>query len=426
MGVKSSFPISKLQARKLKINSTLIFALIAISFLQYLALNGDNSFLNRLIFKPCMQVQAEGVWTLVEKQEQKYSGEIRFIGKSSTGVEVLLLLGDLPWKPLNVGDKVEVDAKVYNVCFPNDGEYQLPRIRSYRGYLYRKGISAYLRVKEFLLVYDLPHEKSLKDRLIEKLLDRFGSENESLAVVLAATLGEKSLLGKDLEGLFQKLGISHLLVVSGFHVGVIFAMLYFLLSKMVPFIEIAPHILPTKCITKTISLLACALYVNFVGIKLTTLRAILMLMVAVLASIHKTELLNLRGLLICALISVLVWPGCFLDLSFQLVFSALFGIYLALWVLAKLTLKKIWNKLIGALLVSLFAWLTTAPVLYLQLNYFNYMQPLINLIVSPVFSFLCISLGVFGLLIYALFGLDEILSVSLFFTEILLKILQKI
>ena len=148
-----------------------------------------------------------------------------------------------------------------------------------------------------------------------------------------------------------------------------------------------------------------------------------MLGIVVLAGLHKTELLSLRGLLVCMLGSLIIWPGCFLDLSFQLVFSALFGIYLAIRVLGRFELSRPWDSLLAAILVSVFAWLSTAPVLYYSLDYFNPLQPLINLAVTPVFSALCISLGVVGILVYALSGFGLLLGLVVFLSSKLLEFL---
>ena len=115
----------------------------------------------------------------------------------------------------------------------------------YGAYLFRKGISgtamAYQGDWRICHVVD---EKGMKPKLTLKqgalrcrewVTDRYRSWNlgeEELAVVAALTVGDKGILTEDLKERYSAAGVSHVLALSGLHVGILSAVLLVILAPL--------------------------------------------------------------------------------------------------------------------------------------------------------------------------------------------------
>lgn len=71
---------------------------------------------------------------------------------------------------------------------------------------------------------------SLRENIRTKIkgnLIRAGLSRQSASLTCALVLGDKNSLDKDTKQAYQLSGAMHLLVVSGLHVGIVAALLYF-------------------------------------------------------------------------------------------------------------------------------------------------------------------------------------------------------
>lgn len=137
--------------------------------------------------------------------------------------------------------------------------------------------------------------------------------------------GDESLLSKQTQTLFQRLGISHLLAISGPHV-LIFAMIFCYLlqcfiQKYCPqlYLTIArPYLLIFPF------LLCVALYTAFVGFEIPALRTLLTVSLCSLILLFKQSISALKVLLLSA--SILLWfdPFSILSAAFWLSYGACF------------------------------------------------------------------------------------------------------
>lgn len=130
-----------------------------------------------------------------------------------------------------------------------------------------------------------------KKTLIESVRTLLPKEQASVAV--GVLLGDKSFLDQDIKSDFRKVGISHLLAVSGLHVSVISAFIFKILQK-------------TKLSKKIIYLLSCLSVVCFMaltGFSASVTRAGIMLIMFYLGKFFyaKSDSLNSLGLAIFVL-----------------------------------------------------------------------------------------------------------------------------
>jgi competence protein ComEC len=82
-------------------------------------------------------------------------------------------------------------------------------------------------------------------------LDKAGFEDEHLELIQALILGQKQAIDKETYSDFAEVGVVHILAVSGLHVGIVLAILQFLLRPFRRFSQVSPR--PFKGFLKAFS-----------------------------------------------------------------------------------------------------------------------------------------------------------------------------
>lgn len=195
------------------------------------------------------------------------------------------------------------------------------------------------------------HE-SIRRRLTRGLGARCG-------IPLALLIGERGMVSRKLKTTFSQLGISHLLALSGMHLGLIvggvLAVLRFLRVR-----------------SRSLLFLVLTLYVGAVGEVVSLHRAYVMAALLILAS-HLGRPLQPMSALGSALFVLLVFsPELVYSVAFQLSFAATFAVLLCL-TRFRLKLTGSWRRriaggVLATLVVSTCVQLFLAPV---QLHYFR-------------------------------------------------------
>lgn len=157
----------------------------------------------------------------------------------------------------------------------------------------------------------------LDERIRKYVYDRCNEYMDSNADVAYALLcGDRNAMDDDKYTVFQRAGITHLLAVSGLHVGVVVAAITLVLKrfKLRPAVELAIIVLPLL------------FYAWICGFSPSVSRAVIMLCCVYVAKIFhgKADLLNSLG--IAATIILLFRPVYLFDLGFKLSFLSVFGI----------------------------------------------------------------------------------------------------
>ena len=152
------------------------------------------------------------------------------------------------------------------------------------------------------------------------LLDRLansGVDGDAYAVVAAMALGDKSALTHELRDTYSVSGASHVLALSGLHLGIIYGLLWLLL----------PH-RRWPAVSQTIILIAMWLYVFLVGMPVSVVRSAVMLTVYGLLSIGHRNKMSVNALAFTAIVMLMWNPEWLFDIGFQLSFMAVLAILL--------------------------------------------------------------------------------------------------
>ncbi|MCC6220317.1 MAG: ComEC/Rec2 family competence protein [Deltaproteobacteria bacterium] len=362
---------------------------------------------------------------VVGSLERARVGELRVtVYSEEIGGKVLLTSSDLPWSPLAdliAGDKIAVRAKLSPVV--TQGESR-PPIFSYRGFLYRRGIVAQGAVERVVATSKI--EDSARKRLVTKLIERLIAEmgpSDSLDVLLALTVGERAVVAYEVEQLFRDTGTSHILVVSGFHVGMIYMLIFVCIKWLVGRIPVLLLFMRAELLAAVVGYFATWFYALVVGLSPTVVRSMSAISLVVLGLALGRSRQAIRSLLVAFLVVAFVWPAAFLDVGCQLTFFAIFGLLWSSDICDRIKAKCLSVKgsklslfLIANCVTCFCAWYCTAPIVLLWFNSIVPMGPLINVIAVPMFSVAIIV----GIVAIVAFGL------ALPFSDLLIRIVLRL
>lgn len=156
----------------------------------------------------------------------------------------------------------------------------------------------------------------LRNQLVNTLSDK-GLGQQELAVVSAMTLGDKSLIDKDLKNDYSRSGASHVLALSGLHLGII----YFVFSFMTARWRRRYHHW-SRPVSEGLILITMWSYVVLVGMSSSVVRAAIMMTVYSLLSLQNRNRSSLNALAFTAIIMLVADPMILFNISFQLSFVA--------------------------------------------------------------------------------------------------------
>jgi len=227
-----------------------------------------------------------------------------------------------------------------------------------------------------------------QEALTERLRDA-GLDEESLSISSALLLGQKSGLAKETRKKYAQVGASHLLALSGMHLGIIYGILYMLFIRRIRFSEWKWFWLPPI-------LLTIWGYAFIAGMPISLVRASIMFTLATIATFAQNDTSPLHILALSALTILLFKPNALFGISFQLSFLAVFFIIVLYQPLREII--RLRNVITDTLMLSVVAQLGTAP---LSIYYFHTL-PLTGAIVSVILiplTTIIIYLGLLTLLI---------------------------
>ncbi len=250
-----------------------------------------------------------------------------------------------------------------------------------RLYYQGKGISYtfYAEHAKVLAVCASPVRQRLLDlqKQIGEVYKKVLDEQDS-GLMQAMVLGRKEELDRELKELYQKNGISHLLAISGLHISLAGMGLYRLLRRITG-----------SCAGSGIPVAAFLFaYCWMTGASISTVRAVLMCGMAILAELIGRTYDMLTGIGISALILMCTNPICVKQSAFLLSYGAVTAIalFLPVWKLY----KEKQGRICQALSVSLSVLLMTFPLLLVFFYEYPLYSTILNLLAVPLMSVLMI------------------------------------
>jgi competence protein ComEC len=202
------------------------------------------------------------------------------------------------------------------------------------------------------------------------------------ALLKALLIGDKRAIDKRLWDLFSATGTTHLMVISGLHIGLVSGFVFLFVRFF--FSAVAPCYRAE--FWAALTAVGCALiYALAAGFTLPTQRALIMIIVGMLTIIFRRNIAPNAGFVIALTGCLIVDPLAVLSLSFWLSFSAVFIIfYSATGRLGSSGGSGKW------LSTQLWVFIGLLPVLAILLGRTSFLAPLANVILVPLFSFILV------------------------------------
>ena len=216
--------------------------------------------------------------------------------------------------------------------------------------------------------------ESLHDRAVARLRGSM-QEGEARAVVLAMATGERSSLSNELRQNYSASGASHLLAVSGLHIGIAFMLINILLLPLV--------LLRYGNVWRSVLAVAMIwLYVWLCGMSPSAVRAAIMFSLLQLSLSSLYDYVGVNILAGTAFAMLAFDSHLLFDISFQLSFVAVAAIVVwavPLYMLCA-TKNKVVNSIVGVLFVGVASTLATMP---LVANTFSTIS-LVGIFINPI------------------------------------------
>lgn len=215
---------------------------------------------------------------------------------------------------LRIGQIIRVQGSVYSFLEPgNPGQFNEFQYYQQQGIQYKAladNVSvinqSYKKLREYL--------RQLRMRLIRSLNVCCGERDAGILAAMVA--GEKGGMDEEIKKLYQENGIAHILAISGLHISLLGAGLFYLLRK---------YIMPMQA-AALVSGILLILYGIFTGFSVSTVRAVIMMLCMLGARLCGRCYDALCALALSAWLQLLLQPLALFQTGFILSYGTVFGI----------------------------------------------------------------------------------------------------
>ena len=253
----------------------------------------------------------------------------------------------------DIGEKknfYSFDYKKYN---ENKGIFKNVKVNDIKNFEENKGIISKIKIWRISLGNKIHKEISFdKSGYIEALI-----------------FGDKAYLEKDEIINYKNLGTSHLLAISGLHLGVLISLIYFILLRLRFSVEIIEKIV----------FLVIPFYMLISGFSPSVLRAGGMIMLYII--FRKKDMTKLEALLTTFILMLFINPLFIFDIGFELSFLITFCL-----LMSDDFLSGSKNIFVSGFKISLVSSLASLSILVMNFYTFSYISIISNIFLVPIFS----------------------------------------
>jgi competence protein ComEC len=371
------------------------------------------SALGYLLIQPGFQTGNDGtsIASYVEKGDRYFRGEVETVperrefgescvvgrltveGAGSVRGRVRAILPDCE-TPFKKGDQIQFRG----------------RIKPFRNYLNPNGFD-YDHTMELEGIYGTVYGEKGRTTVIESgrtgffdgvrnhvrmLIDRSVSSREVGAVLAALATGDRSGIPKEIRRTFNETGTTHLLSISGLHVGIVSGVAFFIFYRLLSFI---PSVLwqgRIRLYAGLLTVVPVLFYGSLAGMSPSTQRSVIMILVFLMTFAVGTEHDMINSMAVAAMVMLVLAPEMLFTVSFQLSFAAVFFI---VWGFGRLNTQgepekgaRAWltGRLKPYILVSFLAFAGTFPLICRYFNQVSLIGFSANMVLVPLIGFLVV------------------------------------
>ena len=233
----------------------------------------------------------------------------------------------------------------------------------------------------------------LRHYLGEKIAEQLPT-SDLVGFIQALTLGLRHEISDEQWTVLQRTGTSHLMAISGLHIGLVAGLLYGIVSWSWRRSSYLMLRVATPIAAAGAGIIAAIIYSALAGFAIPTQRALVMIIVVMGAIIFRSHVMNGAVLALAAMIVLLIDPFASWSMGFWLSFGAVATIYFAIQ--GRLNLQTLWDK------IGRTQWVVFIGLMPLTLAFFgqfSLISPLVNALAVPVAGFIIVPLALLGTLL---------------------------
>lgn len=285
---------------------------------------------------------------------------------------------------LRIGDGLSIQSRIRENSNWHRGAFDYRRYLEIHGFTGSTFVSSWKWQKVRVSLEGLSRLERTKLyflRLRTRLLKRLAvdeSSGDQYAVVAAMALGDKSALTKELKEVYAATGVSHVLALSGLHLGIIYTLLSLLIIGR-----------RWQMVSQMLIVLCIWAFVFLVGMSTSVVRSATMLTVYALLSLGYRDKMTVNTLAFTAIVMLMVHPLSLYDVGFQMSFMAVLailvfmplleGLFPTEYLLTHQSVRWLWSMVA----VSVSAQIGVAPLIAYYFGRFSTFFLLTNFIVIP-------------------------------------------
>jgi competence protein ComEC len=336
--------------------------------------------------------------------------------------------------PISMGDQIRFNGSLRSLKnFKNPGGFDYKRFMAAQGVwasAYARGLEiSVLEGTEGKRGWGYLHEmrRGLSGFLVAV------ADPKTKGVFLALLLGDMGKIPESTRIAFQRIGIGHILSISGLHVGIVGGSVFFIFTRVLVFI---PWLLRRGWIKQSAAIhaiVAVWIYGLLAGMAPATQRSVFMMTVFLCSFFIGRRHILMNAVAIAAMVIFIGDPPSLFSISCQLSFAAVIAMVLGFPLLgiensrdASLREKAL-RKLKGCVFISVSAFLGTLPLVMQYFQDVSTIGLISNLLIAPLIEMFVLPIGLFSLCLFPisplvaegmLFPADRLLFASLETAEI--------
>lgn len=273
---------------------------------------------------------------------------------------------------------------------PPEGPVE-PGAFDFRRWAWFRGLGAFGYVREPPQVLAPPTAREARiDRLRHTIAEavRAAVPGDPGGFAAAILTGDRSGLGQAATEDLRAANLSHLLAISGLHMGLLTGFVFALIRVGLALMPPLALRLPAKKIAAVVALGAGAFYLALSGGNVATERAFVMVAVFLGAVLADRRALSLRSVALAAVVILLIAPESLVEPGFQMSFAATLALVVAFGALRDSGVMRArpgWQRAAVALVLSsAVAGAATAPIAAMHFNRVAEYGLLANLVTVPL------------------------------------------
>ncbi len=253
--------------------------------------------------------------------------------------------------------------------------------------------------------------ESLRRVIGERIMALVPGEHGAVAAALVN--GEQGAIPEDLQEAYRVSGLAHLLSISGLHMSLLAAVVFFVVRRALALFPAIALRIDTKKTAAWAGLAATGFYLVISGMSVPAVRAFMMIAVVMTAILLDRTALSMRTIAWAAVLLMAIFPEALVGASFQMSFLAvlaLIALYEQAWLRIAwrnaegqfLFLRAVGVYVAGLVITDIVAGGATSLFAAYHFNRVPTYSALINLIAMPLTAVWIMPLALFGLMLMPL------------------------